>query len=447
MRPALRPLALPVFRRLALVRLIDELGDWLGEIALAVLVFDQTGSLAATTALFLALQFVPAIATPPLVARLEAAPSRFVLAGLNVAQALVFVLLAQLVMSFSLAPVIGLAALGGALAITARTLSRVAATAAAEPHGLLREANALLNIGFTVGAAAGPAIAGVVVASSGARTALLADAASFAVVALILATATGLPRTKVEDAGSIARLRRGLAYVRARPQLKIMILAQAAAFVFFALVIPIEVVFAKETLGAGDAGYGALLASWGAGMVAGGTAFVLLRRTPLRVLLPIAVLAIGAAYLITGFAPTLLVACIASVVGGIGNGIEWVALVTAVQQLTRAEYQARVVSLVDSIGKAAPGIGFVLGGGIAALFSPRASYAVAGAGVVVVLGLAALALSRAGWRGEPAEDEEDDEPANQGFRELQPSAKLPDSAPISAIETSEAGTRSEPAPY
>ena len=55
MRPALRPLRLPAFRRLALVRFVDELGDWLGEIALAVLVFDQTGSPLATAALFLAL--------------------------------------------------------------------------------------------------------------------------------------------------------------------------------------------------------------------------------------------------------------------------------------------------------------------------------------------------------------------------------------------------------
>jgi len=52
---ALHPLRLPAFRRLAAVRLVDELGDWLGEIALAVLVFDQTGSPLATAALFLAL--------------------------------------------------------------------------------------------------------------------------------------------------------------------------------------------------------------------------------------------------------------------------------------------------------------------------------------------------------------------------------------------------------
>jgi MFS family permease len=182
-------------------------------------------------------------------------------------------------------------------------------------------------------------------------------------------------------------------------------------------------------------------------MVVGAGVFALLRRIPLRALLPISVFAIGAAYLITGFAPTLLIACIASVLGGVGNGIEWVTLVTAAQQLTRAEYQARVVSLVESVGKAAPGLGFVMGGAIAALLSPRASYVVAGAGVIVVLALAALALSRAGWRGEPIADQDPDEPRDQGFRELQPSAKLPDSAPISAIEASEAASRSEPAAY
>ena len=102
MRSALRPLALPVFRRLAFVRFVDELGDWLGEIALAVLVFDRTGSPMATAALFLALQFVPAFATPPLVARLEALPSRVALAGLNVVQAAVFAGLALLAPHFSL---------------------------------------------------------------------------------------------------------------------------------------------------------------------------------------------------------------------------------------------------------------------------------------------------------------------------------------------------------
>jgi predicted MFS family arabinose efflux permease len=245
----------------------------------------------------------------------------------------------------------------------------------------------------------------VVVATAGPRTALFADAVSFGVAALLLATAPGLPRANPEAAGWATRLRRGMTYVRSHAQLRLLLTAQAMAFVFFAVVIPIEVVFAKETLDAGDAGYGALLGSWGGGMVVGGLAFAVLRRTELRILLPASTLAIGCAYLATGAAPTLFAACVASAVGGAGNGIQWVALITAVQQLTRADYQARVISLVESLGTAMPGLGFVIGGAVAALLSPRASFVVAGAGVLMVLAVASVTLSRANWRGEPAEDD------------------------------------------
>lgn len=404
MPAALRPLRLPAFRRLALVRFVDELGDWLGEIALAVLVFDRTGSPMATAALFLALQCAPALATPPLVARLESIHTRVSLPALSAVQAAAFAALAVLSTDFSLPPVIALAALAGALSVSGRTLTRAAAATVLAPRGLLREGNALLNIAFTTGAAVGPVLAGVVVATAGPRTALFADAASFGAVGLLLATASGLPRAKPEAARWTIRLRMGLSYVRSHPQLRLLLAAQAMAFVFFAIVIPIEVVFAKRTLGAGDAGYGALLASWGAGMVVGGLAFALLRRTPLHILLAASTLAIGCAYLAIGAAPTLLAACLASAVGGAGNGIQWVALMTAVQQLTRADYQARVISLLESLATAMPGLGFVIGGAVAAIFNPRTSFAVAGAGVLAVLAIAFVALSRARWRAEPVED-------------------------------------------
>ena len=404
MPAALRPLRLPAFRRLALARFVDELGDWLGEIALAVLVFDRTGSPMAVAALFLALQFAPALVTPPLVARLESLHTRVSLPALSAVQAAAFAGLALLSTDFSLPPVIALALLAGALSVTGRALTRAAAATVLTPQGLLREGNALLNIGFTAGAAAGPALAGVVVTTAGPRTALFADAASFGAVALLLATASSLPRAKPAAAAWTTRLRMGLSYVRSHRQLRLLLAAQAFAFVSFAIVIPIEVVFAKRTLDAGNAGYGALLASWGAGMVVGGLAFAVLRRTPLRILLVASTLAIGCAYRATGAAPTLLAACIASAVGGAGNGIQWVALITAVQQLTGADYQARVISLLESLAAAMPGVGFVIGGAVAAIFNPRTSYAVAGAGVLAVLAVASVALSRARWRGEPMED-------------------------------------------
>jgi MFS family permease len=424
---ALRPFRLPGFPSLSLAYLVNELGNWLGEIALAVLVFDQTGSPLATTALFLGMQFVPALLGPPLTARLEHLPARAVLPGLYVAEAAAFAVLALLADDFALVPVIALATADGAIASTARALTRASATAVLAPAGQLREGNALLNVAFTAGAAGGPALAGLIVAGAGVETALLADAASFVAVATLLGATRRLPRPQVEadERGWVVRLRRGIDYVRGRPALRRLLGAQAAAFIFFALVIPIEVVFAKETLDAGDSGYGALLASWGAGMVVGSLVFVRLRGVALGALLAVSTAAIGAAYLGTAAAPSLLVACAAAVVGGTGNGVQWIALVTAVQELTRATYQARVLALLEALASAMPGVGFICGGAITAIFDPRASYVVAGAGVLAVLALAAGLLRRAEWTVEL----EQGPPVAAAVAEVGPPAPRPRTGP------------------
>ncbi len=402
MAAALRPMRLRGFPSLSLAYLVNELGNWLGEIALAVLVFDQTGDPMAVAALFCGMHFAPALFGPPIVARLEQLPARITLPGLYAAEAAAFAVLALISSEFSLLAVLALATFDGSVASAARALTRASAAAVLAPAGQLREGNALLNVAFTVGAAAGPAIAGLLVAGVGLEAALAGDAVSFLAVAVLLGLTRSLATPEAEEGagGWSARLRRGLAYVRDRPALRRLLGAQAAAFVFFSLVIPIEVVFAKQTLDAGDAGYGALLASWGAGMVAGSLTFAGLRRVALRALLLTSTLAIGVAYLGTAAAPTLLVACAASLIGGLGNGVQWIALVTAVQELTRATYQARVLALLEALASAMPGVGFLLGGAIAAIFTPRAGFAVAGAGVVVVLVLALLSLRRVDWEPE-----------------------------------------------
>jgi MFS family permease len=405
----LGPLRLPGFRALVGTYVVNELGNWLGEIALAILVFDQTGSPVATAALFLAMQFLPAFLAPVLVTRLESVPASRSLPLLYALEAAAFAALALLSQEFVLAAVLVLAAFDGALAASARALTRASAGAILTSPGMLREGNAVMNFGFTICAALGPLFGGLVVAGAGVEAALWADAISFGIVALVIAGASGIPRVEVEAASIVERLREGYRYVRDRPALARLLTAESAAFIFFYAAIPIEVVFAKETLGAGDAGYGLLLSSWGAGMVAGGVVFAMLRRLTLRVLLGVSTLAIGLAYLGMGAAPTLLVACVAAAIGGIGNGMQWVAMVSAVQELTGTRMQARVMAMTESISSATPGIGFILGGAVAAILSPRASFAVAGAGVLLVLAAAAVALNRVGWRGDkpPPEDIED----------------------------------------
>lgn len=379
------PLRRPLFRRLAASYAINELGDWMGIIALSVLVFDQTESALATAALFLGTRFLPALFAPILVTKAERPPPRFALPVIYCGEAAAFAGLALLVDNFSLAAVVALAAVDGALALAGRSLTRAVVATALEPSGELRAGNALLNVAFTGGAAVGPALAGLVVAGFGVQSALLLDAVSFYAIAWILFTAGSMPQAEPEPGRMRERVRAGIAYIRRQTLLRRLLTAQGLAFVFFAAVLPVEVVYVKETLGSNDTGYGLMLASWGVGMVLGSLLFARLRQAPLTTLLFFSTLAVGAGYLGLAAAPTLAVACMASVVGGAGNGIQWVATISAVQELTSESMQARVMSVLESIGAAMPGVGFAVGGVIAALVSPRMTFLVAGCGVIAIV--------------------------------------------------------------
>jgi predicted MFS family arabinose efflux permease len=421
-RSALAPLRRPAFRRLSLSYAINEMGDWLGLVALSVLVFDLTGSALATTLLFLGTGFVPALLTPVFVARMERQPPRFVLPGIYAAEAAAFLALALLVDNFSLAAVVTLAAIDGALALTAKTLTRAVTAAMLDDEGELRAGNAILNVAFTAGAAVGPVAAGAVVAALGVQTALLLDAISFYAIAWIVFRAQPLPQAESEPGRLRARIRAGAHYIRDHATLSRLISAQSVAIVFFTLAIPVEVVYAKETLGASDTGYGLLLASWGTGMVVGSAVFASMRRTPLRLLLFFSTIGVGAGYLGMAAAPTLAVACSAAAVGGIGNGVQWVTVVSAVQGLTASSMQARVISVLESMSSAMPGIGFLLGGLIATVYDARVAFAVAGFGAVLTALLAApLVGSR--WPEQSARPEPSDAADDAVMVELIPAVQ------------------------
>jgi MFS family permease len=389
------PLKRPQFRRLATSYGINELGDWMGIVALSVLVFDRTGSALATASLFLGTRFLPALVAPILVARAEQPPPRFALPVIYCGEAAAFGALALLAGdSFFLPGVIALAIVDGTLALTGRALTRAVVATLLEPTGELRSGNAVLNVAFTGSAAIGPGLAGLIVAGFGVQSALLLDAISFYAIAWILLTAGPLPQAGPDPGDANERLRAGLAYIREKATLRRLLVAQGAAFVFFAAVIPIEVIYTKQTLGSGDSGYGLLLASWGVGMVFGSIVFARVRRASLPVLLFFSTIAVGAGYLGLAAAPTLALACCASVVGGAGNGVQWVSAISAVQELTVAGMQARVMSVLESIGAAMPGLGYLLGGLVASATGPRTAFLVAGLGVLAIVTLAVPIMGR-----------------------------------------------------
>jgi len=397
----------PAFRRLALTYTLNEIAEWWAVIALPILVYNETGSALATTALFLGTQFIPALFVPAFVVRAERTAPRMALAVIYLLEAACFAALALLVDNFLLIAVVAIAAIDGTLSRGGRSITRAVVAELLKPSGELRSGNAILNMGFTGGAAGGPALAGLVVAGLGLDTALLIGAATFVGMA-VLVSAGPLPHAKPEEGRWGDRLRAGLAYVRARIPLRRLLMSLGATFIFFAAVLPIEVIYAKETLGTGDAGYGALLASWGIGMIFGSVVFAGLRRARLPLLLVYSTLAMGIAYIGMGGAPTLLVACGISAIGGLGNGVLWVCAVSAIQEMTRSSMQARVMSVFESIVAAGTGAGFIVGGLVASGHSPRATFYVAGAGVLVVLAIAIRALAATPWaKGESTIEQAD----------------------------------------
>ena len=403
----------PRLRRILAAYTVNQLGTWFGTVALSVAVYDHTHSALAVTALFIA-RFLPALAVPALVARVEASPRRGRLSAIYALEGACAAGLAALVWHFWLPAILALVALDGAGALAASALLRAEAaredpaepersrgpdpapppapesllgggdpateTPATGAHG----ANAALNLALSISVVVGPTLAALAVRALGVPAALLIDAASFLACGMLL---VDLYPYVEEHAGTSVRARLAAAweYLRETPSLRALLLTEAAALVFFETGAPAEVLYAKGTLNAGDLGYGTLLSAWGVGMVLGSLFFARSSKRSLGAMLTGGTFAVGLAYLGFAAAPSLALAALAALVGGVGNGVQWASLIGTVQQLTPRRLHGRLMGTVESIGALCPLIGLPLSGLVLAVGSPRIAF--------LVFGLAATAAT------------------------------------------------------
>jgi predicted MFS family arabinose efflux permease len=394
----------PQLRRIVLAYTVNRLGGWFGLLALVLAVYDHTHSALAVSALMFASLALPALVVPAVVAKVEASRRRRELSALYVFEAILTAGLAVLLWNFSLAAILVVVTLDGIAALAASALLRSEVARAARgwieseatagvPSDELdaaaedaeRHANAALNLGFSMSFILGPAIAGAVVAAAGAPTALLIDVGSFLACGMLLLDL----HPHVEEAGGDSvrtRLRAARDHIAGAPTLKRLFIAELVALTFIETGAPIEVEYVKSTLGAGDRGVGVLLAMWGAGGIVGSIVFARLVKWPLRILLGAGTLCIATAYLGLAVAPSLALACVAGLVGGVGNGMQWPSLISAVQKLTPDSLQGRMMGAAESLGALCVAIGLPLGGALAEILSPRTAFWVVGAGAALATG-------------------------------------------------------------
>ena len=381
------------FRALLISYVINRAGDVFGALALAVVVLGTTKSAIALAALFLATQFFPGLVGPFVVDRIGAIPPGRILPLCYLVEACLFFVLAAVSRHVGVALIVSLAFVDGTLAFAARSVTRATTASTLIPHDLMPEGKAAFNVALGAATVAGPVLGGAVLALLGPATALAVDGMSFLVAAVLIACTPGLRARRDEGAARTPRSRQlqaSVRYIAGHATLRVLIFGEGIAFVFFYLVVPVTVLYATRSLHAGPAGYAAILASWGAGAVIGSTVHIRLARRIGHATILLSTAAVAVAYLGTALAPTLLVACAASVIGGVGNGTQWASVETAVHQLVEEHFRLRVAAMLESMAAMAPGVGIILGGALAALFSPRAAYLAAGLGLVALITAAAL---------------------------------------------------------
>jgi hypothetical protein len=378
-------------RRLLAAYTINQLGDWMAEIAIALLVLRATGNPLAVTLVWVLGRFLPAAPGPWLAARVGARRPGGALRALLAAEGALFAAAALCAHTGRIVPLYAIVLLDGILGVAARGLLKAALVGHSGPAGLLREGNALLTGAAALCCAAGPLLGGVVVAIAGPSTGLLLDALSFLVAGLALGGLASAPaEAATDDASAATRLRTALAHVRRHPVLRRLCAVEGLAAVAFSMILPIEIVFVTRALHGSASQAGLVLGAWGAGAVAGSALLPRLRRGSLIGLLYGGMALMGAAYAGMGLAPGVAVAAAFSALGGVGNGLTPFAFLSAVQERTPSHLQTEVNALIEALENAAPGIGFVLGGVCAAALSLRATYLVA---AVAVAGLLVAAVS------------------------------------------------------
>jgi predicted MFS family arabinose efflux permease len=365
-------------------------------VALVVLVTQITGSASAVGGALVA-RLLPTLASPLAGVLTDRLDRRAVLITSDLARA---VLVLGMVFARNLVVLYALVFLMG-LARTFFNPTIRAAFPSVVGRGDLTRANAVIGGTFSASETAGPALGGVLVATFGVEAAFVLDSATYLVsVAFLSRIPLPQPQRGDDDADFGRELKAGFGYLAAsRVPLAIVIGTFLTVFTINTT-IPAEVFLAKETFGAGDAGYGLLVGLYGGGMVLGS---VLIAALADRIsLLPFYFLGIftsALALAATGFSPTFVFALGTLMVAGVANGIDNVATDTILQKRVPDAFLGRVFAvrfLGFSIGEV---LAYPLGGAVVDASGPRSIYIFAGvataiAGLFIFFFLAPSARNR-----------------------------------------------------
>jgi MFS family permease len=262
---------------------------------------------------------------------------------------------------------------------------------------------AITDVGYT----AGPAIAGAALIVMSPGTLLAANAATFALSAVVLARlplddADRRAKPRPARATLFAEARRGLRATAGMPGIRVLILVSAGTMFFGGMFNVAELPFAKVDLGTSGPGFSAMVTLFGLGFVlgslrgsAGGAAHSLKRRYLTGLLV------MGISGTVVGVAPSLVVVAVPLALAGFGNGLFLVHERLLIQSEVSQELQGRVFAITDSLVSWGFATAFLCAGALTDAAGARPVVLATGLGTLTLACAATLALRRQ-WVHEPA---------------------------------------------
>jgi MFS family permease len=264
-------------------------------------------------------------------------------------------------------------------------------------------ANGLVESMRAIGFMVGPLIGSLLAAGAGIRLALFADAATFLLIAAVLAC---LPvRRRVAQVADVKpRARDGLQLLRSERVLAIVLGAGAVTLVFMSASIPADFAYVTE-LGYKNIGIGIVLSVWAIGMMIASNTIP--QRIPVHAVALVTLLAAalqGLAKFTAPFWPVFpfMVGC--WLVGGAGHGLKNTGFRTLIHQRVDADHHGRAFAAFNGLRNTAELVALAGGGVLVTTIGARGTLWIAG-GVSALAGIAgAFALSSSGGDAQAALD-------------------------------------------
>jgi len=389
----------------ALARAVSGCGDMLAATALALILVARGESGLAVAGILLAAA-VPLVAVGPLAGRLvDRVDSRTLIVSVGLAQAGVCVALAFATEPILIIALVAVLAIG--LAITGPTMSALTPLMVGRQN--LAKAGGISQTAATIGMLIAPALGGVLVGAFGSRVPLLIDAGTYLsipIAGLLIRTRRGghfrdLPVATSSSGADVAAAapggRQAVFRMRSDALLWPLMVMIGAVIGAISAVNVIDVFFIRRTLHGSATVYGLVAAAWIVGMVFGAVIRGRQRRDDVGTAKALLLnnLATGVAITVAGLMPHVGWLVPLWLLGGVLNGMENVAIGVILGARVPPEVRGHASAIFNSIASGANAFGYLAGGALLVIASPRLLVVACGLAGVAAAAIFGLPLARA----------------------------------------------------